>query len=67
MILINIHNFVFSRYKIKLHFVVFVIFFFSILGTKNADINFLQELQILMEIFTTTKNYKGTKKYIFIL
>jgi len=52
----NIKNFVFSLYKIKSHFLVLVTFSFSILGTKNVDINFLQGLKMLMENFTRTKN-----------
>jgi len=38
---INIHNFVFSPYKIKSHFLVPVTFSLSILGTKNVDGIFL--------------------------
>jgi len=38
---INIHNFVFSPYKIKSHFLVPVTFYLSILGTKNVDGFFL--------------------------
>jgi len=56
MIFINIQNFVFSPYKIKSHFLVLVTFFFSILGTKNDDVNFLQGIKMLMENFTGTKN-----------
>jgi len=37
LIPINIHNFVFSPYKIKSQFLVPVTFSLSILGTKNVD------------------------------
>jgi len=71
MIPINIQNLVFSPYKIKLHFSVTVTFSFSILGTKNVDVKYLQGLKLLMENFTRTKNadrkFNGTKKYDFIL
>jgi len=40
LVLINIHSFVFSTYKIKSHFLVLVTFSLSILGTKNVDVNF---------------------------
>jgi len=50
MVPINIQNFVFSPYKIKSHFLVPVTFSFSILGTKNADVKFLQRQKMLMEI-----------------
>jgi len=56
MVPINIQNFVFNPYKIKSHFLVPVTFSFSILGTENADIKFLQGLKMLMENFTRTKN-----------
>jgi len=55
MIPINIQNFVFSPYKIKSHFLVFVTFSFIILGTKNADVKFLQGLKMLTNFFTETK------------
>jgi hypothetical protein len=61
MIPINIQNFVFSPYKLKSHFLVPVIFSFSILGTENAAVNFLQGLKML------TENFTGTKKCDFIL
>jgi len=56
MVHINIQNFVFSSYKIKSHFLVIVTFSFSILGTENADIKFLQGLKILIENFIGIKN-----------
>jgi len=56
MVPINIHNFVFSLNKIKSHFIAPMTFSFSILGIKNADVNFLQGLKMLMENFTGTKN-----------
>jgi len=56
MVPINIQNFVFSPYKIKSHFLVPVTFSFSILGTENVDVKFLQWLKMLMENFTGTKN-----------
>jgi len=37
LVLINIHSFVFSPYKIKSHFLVPATFSLSILGTKNVD------------------------------
>jgi hypothetical protein len=55
MVPINIQNFVFSPYKIKSHFLVSVTFSFSILGTENGDVKFLQGLKMLMENFTGTK------------
>jgi len=59
MVHINIQNFVFSPYKIKSHFLVPLTFFFSILGTKNVDVKFLQGLKMLMENFIRTKNNNG--------
>jgi len=59
MVPINIQNFVFSPYKIKSHFLIPVTFSFSILGTKNADVNFVQRLKMLMEDFTGTKTADG--------
>jgi len=59
MVPINIQNFVFSLYKIKSHFLILVTFFFSILRTKNADVNFLQGLKMVTESFTVTKNAHG--------
>jgi len=55
LILINIHSFVFSLYKIKSHFLVPVTFFLRILGTKNVDGIFLQGLKMLMKNFIRTK------------
>jgi len=40
LVSVNIHNFVFSPYKIKSHFLVLVTFSLSILGTKTVDGNF---------------------------
>ena len=51
LVLINIHSFVFSPYKIKSYFLVSVTFSLSILGTKNVDEIFLQGLKMLMENF----------------
>jgi hypothetical protein len=59
MVPINIQNFVFSPYKIKSHFLVPVTFSFSIVGTENADVIFLQGLKTLMQNFTGTKNADG--------
>ena len=56
---INIHSFVFSPYKIKSHFLVFVTFSLSLLGTKTVARNFLQGLKVLMEKFIGTKNADG--------
>jgi len=56
---INIHSFVFSPYKIKLHFLVLVTFSLSILGTKTVGGNFLQRLKVLIEKFIRTKNADG--------
>jgi len=59
MVPINIQNFVFSPYKIKSHFLVPETFSFSNLGTKNADVKFVQRLKMLMENFTGTKIAHG--------
>jgi len=67
MVLINIQNFDFSPYKIKLHFLVPMTFFLSILGTENADVKFLQGLKILIENKMLTKFSTGTKTCDFIL
>lgn len=54
-------------YKIKLHFLVFVMFFFNVLGTNNIKGEFIYGLKILIKKFTKTKNFTQTKKYHFIV
>jgi len=72
MVLINIHNFVFSPYKIKSHVLVPIKFSINIFSPIKFSINILSPYKkISLAFFLVPKmlkeNVTGTKIYDFIL